>query len=84
MFILGAVSNLGEHAFGSEIRRLLCASGFNVPSPRVYQTLFQLEQKDLLSSEVSSDKSITLRGKPVRVYQLTQVGKAVIEFMGKK
>lgn len=80
MFILGAINQLKEDAYGARIAKLLDENGRMAPTPRVYQNLAQLEAAGLLSSQTITDGGPRVRGMPAKVYSLTDSAKSIIRF----
>lgn len=80
MLILAAVNRLDDEAYGAKIAKLLGANGRQAPTPRVYQTLSQLEESGLLTSQTKTDDGPRIRGMPARVYTLTDSAKTIIRF----
>lgn len=80
VLLIGAVHQLKENAYGAEISRLLVAHGRDAPTPRVYRYLSELEKLGLLESRINSEISMNARGKPPRVYSLTESSETVIDF----
>ncbi|MDX8346517.1 helix-turn-helix transcriptional regulator [Cognatiyoonia sp. IB215446] len=80
MFILAAINRLNEDAYGAKIAKLLVEHGRSAPTPRVYQNLAQLEEAGLLTSQTHTGDGPRVRGKPARVYSLTDSAKSIIQF----
>lgn len=80
MFILAAINRLKEDAYGAKISKLLVENGRSAPTPRVYQNLSQLEDAGLLTSQTYTDDGPRVRGKPARIYSLTDSAKSIIRF----
>lgn len=80
MFLIAAINRLEEQAYGAKIAKLLVEHGRAAPTPRVYQNLAQLEDAGLLTSQTNTDGGPRVRGKPARVYKLTDSAKSIIRF----
>ena len=80
MLLLAAINRLEEDAYGAKIAKLLDEHGRKAPTPRVYQNLAQLEEAGLLTSQTNTDDGPRVRGKPARVYSLTDPAKSIIQF----
>jgi DNA-binding PadR family transcriptional regulator len=81
VLLIGAVNSLRENAYGARISKFLEENGRYAPTPRVYQTLAQLEAENLLTSHQTSNDGPSVRGKPARVYQLTETAETLIRFI---
>ena len=80
MFILAAINRLEEDAYGAKIAKFLDEHGRKAPTPRVYQNLAQLEDAGLLTSQTHTVDGPRVRGKPARIYSLTDSAKSIIQF----
>ena len=80
MLILAAVNRLEDNAYGAKIAKFLDEHGRKAPTPRVYQNLAQLEDVGLLISQTHTGDGPRVRGKPARVYSLTDPAKSIIQF----
>lgn len=80
MLILAAIYRLEDQAYGAKIAKLLDEHGRKAPTPRVYQNLAQLEEAGLLTSQTNTDDGPRVRGKPARIYSLTDSAKSIIWF----